>query len=109
LNTREVLVKARAKVERGWCQHACAIDRRGYKINAGPLLRGPSRAKSVCAVAAIAIASPDWWIDQGAAQPLVRAVGVASAQDLLGWNNAPERTHAEVLAAFDKAIAEAGE
>lgn len=33
-----------------------------------------------------------------------RAAGVPDEMPLSEWNDAPERTHAEVLAAFDKAI-----
>src|SRR5688572_20219324 len=36
---------------------------------------------------------------------LTKAVGVSNAPDILAWNDAPERTHAEVLAALDRAIA----
>ena len=33
-----------------------------------------------------------------------RTVGLTSGPDIFDWNDAPERTHADVLAAFDKAI-----
>ncbi len=38
---------------------------------------------------------------------LCRAIGLktGAAPPIWGWNDAPERAHAEVLAAFDKAIA----
>ena len=35
-----------------------------------------------------------------------RVIGVKSIRQVIKWNDAPERTHAEVIAAFDKAIAE---
>lgn len=44
---------------------------------------------------------------QDEARPwLLKVLG--GAQSLALWNDAPERTHAEVLAAFDRAIALAG-
>lgn len=59
----------------------------------------------------LAPCGPSWW----KAHRLLAAelgVGVVTAsQDQLeaiyNWNDAPERTHAEVLAAFDRAIATA--
>ena len=100
----DVLTKARERVAKGWCQKVCARDRRGYAINSGPLLRNPSKAKSVCIVAALAIASPDWWKDQSACEPLVEVLGLDRPNDLIEWNNAPGRTQKQVLKALDKAI-----
>jgi hypothetical protein len=42
---------------------------------------------------------------------LGKAVGCTHSYEIARWNDAPERTQAEVLAAFDKAIelAEAGQ
>ena len=43
------------------------------------------------------------------ASALCRAIGITPGsyppRDIYDWNDAPERTHADVLAAFDKAIA----
>lgn len=36
---------------------------------------------------------------------LGRAIGATCGAEIIDWNDAPERTHAEVLAAFDAAIA----
>ena len=35
---------------------------------------------------------------------MCRALGLDRVPEIWHWNDAPERTHAEVLAAFDKAI-----
>ena len=34
----------------------------------------------------------------------LQAIGGRAWEDIMPWNDAPERTHAEVLEAFDKAI-----
>lgn len=47
------------------------------------------------------------WDVSPAQQALADAIGLEDAQDALyDWNDAQARTHAEVMAAFDKAIAE---
>lgn len=47
--------------------------------------------------------------DGPACEVISRVIGIpyARAHDIWEWNDAPGRTHAEVLAAFDKAIAAA--
>jgi hypothetical protein len=45
----------------------------------------------------------------GVLDPILRQTGwEAGAEDLIGWNDAPERTHAEVLALIDDAISRVG-
>lgn len=94
--TREILVKARALVERGWVQGRFSRMKRGKEC--------------FCAVGAICRAA-------GEAQACHRLGALKAVEDeipqellLSQWNDAPGRTQAEVLAAFDKAIqAEGGE
>jgi hypothetical protein len=65
-----------------------------------------------CTVTAIGEAITDIGYDvateMAAEAAIKRAIGVDKMFSVMVWNDAPERTHAEVLAAFDKAIAECG-
>lgn len=93
--TREILAKARALVERGWVQGRFSRMKRGKEC--------------FCAVGAICRAA-------GEAQAChrlgaLKAVEAEIPQEFLlsQWNDAPGRTQAEVLAAFDRAIQAEGE
>lgn len=46
-------------------------------------------------------------IDHNRATAAVEALGLGGSMEVWKWNDAPERTHAEVMAAFDKAIEKA--
>lgn len=99
MSTVEVLKRARetiSKPER-WTQGAYARDARGYPIGVGH-----SDAVCFCATGAIARGAPDPEA-RALAQMGVR-IGRRPVEGLAAWNDAPERTHAEVLAAFDSAI-----
>ena len=105
--TLDVLRRARELLSepQGWTQGTFARDIRGRRAASardavcwcaiGALLRATDvsiRADAVAAVAAlvhhgIGITAPD------------------SSRALVAWNDCPERTHAEVLEAFDRAIA----
>jgi hypothetical protein len=69
--------------------------------------------KAFCALGAIRYlwfqqpVREEYYGDSVAVRILKRIVGAALTSDLVLWNDAPERTHREVLAAFDAAIAEA--
>ncbi len=94
LTATEILLAARAKIEKGWTQGAYARDRHGEKV-------GPLDTKAVC------------WCVEG----VFFAIGVtpSSAGDYFStaigtedypcWNDQLSRTQAEVLAAFDRAVA----
>lgn len=92
-----VLREARKLIERpeGWVKGRDALDRDGNSVYAY------SRdACAFCAVGAIMRSCDARW------GRVVSAVKSANGIDALwSWNDAPERTHAEVLAAFDRAIA----
>jgi hypothetical protein len=78
------LREARALIERGWCQH----DMRN--------------GDCVCIRGALLFTFRRWDLEMEADKLLKVATGF---QGYLGdWNDAPERTQADVLAAFDKAI-----
>lgn len=88
----EKLRAARARIAKGWTQRASARTKGGV-----PVWGGDDRAICWCAVGALQ-GSPE-------AIPLVRkAIGIPDECRISTWNDAPERTQAEVLAAFDKAI-----
>jgi hypothetical protein len=79
---RAVLLKAAAIVERGWCQGA-AVDIDGSR----------------CLVGAFCLASDGAALDVScaASRALERVIGTVYCSQ---WNDAPERTQAEVVAAL---------
>lgn len=99
----EVLRKARALIadENAWIRNNLAVNHEGAVV-----LSADSDACKWCALGAIDkvanfLHSPGF----EARDAMIRAAGVDPEDDGLGdWNDAPERTHAEVLAAFDRAI-----
>jgi hypothetical protein len=95
----EKLRAARALIERGWTQGAPARTKGGV-----PVWGGESSAVCWCVVSAMCRATPD---GQTAllSVPLRKTIGLSdNGGGLTEWNDAPERTQAEVLAAFDRAI-----
>lgn len=106
MTTREILIAARALIatpER-WTQGDRARDAAG-----APIDPCDPRAVCWCISGALEAADPsgsdmDGFI--GAALALEKViVGLGHRAAIGDFNDAPERTHAEVLAAFDKAIA----
>ncbi len=105
-STADVLRKARALIERP------GIWAKGTDPT-------PVSPNCVCAQTAISRSAADLPTEAGkqATQFLLRVIDTLATPDIsasdLGriwrWNDAPERTHAEVLAAFDRAIALAEE
>ena len=67
---------------------------------------------ALCANIAIFEAAPDNFdLQERASDLLWKATGLPGSNNVPKWNDAPETTHADVIAAFDRAIAlaEAGE
>jgi hypothetical protein len=98
------LKAARALCERGWCQGQSALDGEGQ-----PTSPSSARVAMVCAMGAIDRTAPiglDYTRHIEIADAIRRAVDAISIVD---WNDAPDRTHADVLSAFDRAIALAGQ
>src|SRR4051812_5683885 len=86
MSTLEVLMKARAEVEKGWCKFALE-DRNG----------------NCCALGALVRTGEEW--PRGA-----RVLGelldpTPSCGSIATFNNAPETTKADVVALYDRAIA----
>lgn len=76
-------------------------------INARKLIEKPENwgqwFRSRCAGEAIVDAGGEWTGKHGFA--LAAAIGLSIPHHIPTWNDAPGRKHSEVLAAFDKAIA----
>jgi hypothetical protein len=91
VNTHEVLVRARALIERGWAPWACA-----------------GRDGRYCALGAIAATTGGWNNSPPPTRkPALEALAEASGRPLPlvpAWNDS-HQTRVGVLAAFDKAIA----
>ena len=91
------LREARALVERGWCKGDCAVDmggRRCSERDAFAVRFDPQGAMS-------RVSEADYSIFGLMTEALRRAI---QSENIAAWNDAPERTQAEVLAAFDRAI-----
>ena len=100
MTPREVLVKARALISdpERWCQYHYAVDSAGVMLGD---YTSPD-AERWCSYAAIMLnGQPHWQSSGDAIDRLHNVVGCSISH----FNDT--HTHAEVLAAFDKAIAEA--
>ena len=96
-STLDILIEARAYVEKGWTQGAWARNRKGTPVN-----EDSTRAVCWCALGAL-------WKADGIGSYGLNALVKASGGEvhpttISGWNDNPDRTQAEVLALFDKAI-----
>jgi hypothetical protein len=96
--TIEVLRRARGYVEQGWTQGALARDAHGAIA-----LTGGRNATCWCCHGALDRAERHSdEVRMAAATALRSAIGTPNVSR---WNDAPGRTQAEALAAFDRAIA----
>lgn len=95
---REVLMEARRLIdEKGWTQNTFARDKSGE-----PVVPDAYCAVCFCSTGAIArAAQDDDLLVRMEARRRLRAVIDSSIPD---WNDNPERTKDQVLAAFDQAI-----
>lgn len=104
-NPREILIAAREKIttpER-WCQGAHARDEGGQTV----LAKDPAACVWCIDGALWAVTRFTQTSARASASILLgEQIGAYSANSIHKWNDAPERTHAEVLAAFDRAIEE---
>lgn len=94
----EILTAARAKVAQGWVQGAYA--RGGCYCVSGAITEAVTGSPDLWPKSWADRASP-WCV---ARELLSRAIGANSVDDIVSFNDAPGRTQAEVVAAFDKAI-----
>lgn len=91
----EALRDARAKIERGWCQSLAAMDKCGCGVS--PRLETACMWCIIGAIAAVAFDLKQYY-------RMFDLLGSVVGVDVVIWNDAPGRTQAEVLAAFDRAI-----
>jgi hypothetical protein len=98
--TKQILVEARELIAKGWTQLAYA-----KKANGDVTDDRDGSGVCFCALGAIRRASGSYTDCQPAAGVFRAAIGSAFID---GWNDAPGRTQAEVLEAFDRAIAAKG-
>lgn len=101
---KELLIRARGRIEKGWCQGAYAKNADGDGVGA----TDPD-ATSFCIRGAILAVGPlDYSVRSpayGLLENVVDRISQSPCDSLAGYNDAPERTQAEVLAVFDAAIA----
>jgi hypothetical protein len=101
MTPQRILIAARGKIETSWTQHAAAKNADGDRVAASS-----AEACSFCSAGAldsVCISLSEHYSQYVQAfSHLRQAAGAAS---VIEWNDDPKRTKAEVLAAFDKAIA----
>lgn len=102
MTPKEILIAARAKIEapERWTQGAYAKDVDGQQ--ADPCGK---RAICWCIYGAVMATTDGDYHKEHSATVLIGEI----VNNIARWNDAPTRTHAEVLAAFDRAIAAAGD
>lgn len=99
MTTKEVLIKARALVEKGWTKGAGA-----RRANGASVYPDDNEACRWCILGAVNAAEyHDRELRLRAITKLKAAIPKAGIAD---FNDDPATTHADVLAAFDRAIAE---
>ncbi len=100
---RDILIAARKLIERptAWVQGTDALDKVGNEVS--PYSRAAVR---LCPQAALLRAADTTDIQVGV-RARDRFRSVISCLSIPRWNDAPERTHADVLAAFDRAVSDA--
>ena len=99
MNTVEVLRGARTLTERGWCQNNYALD-----LKDRPVENWHSDAVRWCIAGAVdRVVRYDIKLRNAALDAIRETIG--GEESALDWNDAPERTQAEVLKALDDTIA----
>jgi len=103
MKTSEVLRAAREKIERpeAWTKGCGAVTASGAVV-----FPTSEFAARWCAVGSIDAVTDGDLRANVAARAALRALTMKYISTIF-WNDAPERTHAEVLAVFDAAIADA--
>lgn len=105
MKTLELLTKARELIStpERWYQGGFGCDAEGRTVSAGAVAEGA--ACKWCSYGAIITAGQNTGSLE-ALSALEAVIRDGNNDVAVGpWNDAPERTHAEVLAAFDRAIA----
>lgn len=94
----EILAAAKAKIDtpEKWTKGVGARDAGGTAVDPQE-----SWAVCFCSLGAVGVATDDITSYEACIGYLRRAIG---DNPIIDWNDAPYRTHAEVMAAFDRAI-----
>lgn len=102
--TVKFLTKARAVIERGWCQGCFARDAQGQPIESTDPL-----AETFCIRGAMRAVAPNDYDVRARAhrhlEDVIIALTDGDCDSIASYNDDPDRTHAEILAVFDAAIA----
>lgn len=103
MNTLQILIEARKLIEKPerWIQHDYARDADG-----GEVTPDDSDATCFCMLGALA-RSAHAMEHEAHRLPAALVLSTTVGGRVHHWNDDPDRTHAEVLAAFDRAIARA--
>jgi hypothetical protein len=99
----QILEEAQKLVMAGWTQGAWARDNQGLPVK---YLVNGNKAVCFCTLGAIYhnIESGDDGAQIGEETQSRFKEAISSKQNIVRWNDAPERTREEVVAAFDRAI-----
>jgi len=100
--TIAILTNARAFIANGWCQGHSAYDADGCPINA-------TSPRAVCFCIYGAFDATGIILEDSVIELFKETNGLPQNKPLSRWNDEPGRTQAEVLEAFDHAIAKAKE
>lgn len=98
MNEAEILRKAKALIENGWCQGSNAKDSAGDRCD-----ERSDRAASFCALGALVRIRSLECQDEYPWTAPTYLIPVIHSNDIVGWNDAPSRTKAEVVEAFERA------
>ena len=107
MKTKEILIAARAKIEQPECWTQMAFAKTALRNKAK--VDSP-RAVCWCILGAICAVtnSKPGLLDVASYRLIANAIGVPPySENVVNWNDERARTHAEVLAAFDRAIEDA--
>lgn len=102
---KEILIAARGYITKGWCQMASARDEEGKSCYFGSV-----KACSWCSSGAITRANHDIYkLDilawDASLQQVYKVLESILGEKIVPWNDADNRTQADVLELFDRAIA----
>jgi len=95
--TTELLIEGRARIARGWTQRVWARD-------AGGCASDGTAAEAVCWCALGALAGAEVDHISRAMAELGAALPEGAHHGVDEWNDAPGRTHEDVIALYDRAI-----
>jgi hypothetical protein len=101
MTKKEVLIQAKAIIERGWCQGTYAIDNDGHPVDFDS-----QKAVAWCIRGATCLIAPDGYHNRYGAHELIKSITITPISQ---WNDEPGRTKEEVLDVLTQAIALAGE